>query len=69
MLGKKLGHFLEKSCVRSRSYIFSPIIMKPGQNVCLRELSDVFENGQKTRTLGQILENLVYAVDATFSVR
>ena len=63
MLGKKLGHFLEKPCVRSRSYIFSP------KNVCLRELSDVFENGQKTRTLGQILENLVYAVDATFSVR
>ena len=44
----KMGHFgsktrsldqmLEKPCVRTRVYIFSPIIMKAGQNVCLDEM-------------------------------
>ena len=32
-------------CVRSRGHIFSPIIMNCGQNVCLDEISDEFENG------------------------
>ena len=32
---RSLDQILEKSCVRSRGYIFSVIIMKPGQNVCL----------------------------------
>ena len=35
----------EKPCVPSRGHIFSPIIMKGGQNVCLDEISDDFENG------------------------
>ena len=30
--------------------------MKNGQDVCLDEISDEFENGSKTRSLGQILE-------------
>ena len=38
-----LGYILEKPCVRSRSRIFNPIIMKLGQNVCLNEISDDFE--------------------------
>ena len=42
MSGKKLGEILEKPCIRSRGLIFSPIIMKPGQN--LDEISDEFEN-------------------------
>ena len=42
---RSLGQILEKTCVRSRGHIFSPIIMKPGQNVCLDEISDQFENG------------------------
>ena len=33
------------ACVRSRSHIFSPIIMKLGQNVCLDKISNKFENG------------------------
>ena len=33
--GKSQGHMLEKPCVGSRGHIFTPIIMKPGQNVCL----------------------------------
>ena len=51
----KMGHFgsktrsldqiLEKPRVRSRSHIFSLIIMKLGQNVCLDEISKVCENG------------------------
>ena len=33
------------ACVHSRDRIFSPIIMKLGQNVCLDEISDEIENG------------------------
>ena len=33
------------ACVCSRGHIFSPIGMKLGQNVCLDEVSDEFENG------------------------
>ena len=53
------GLILEKPCVLSRGYIFSPIIMKLGQNVRLDKISDEFEMGHygcKTRSLGQILE-------------
>ena len=53
------GKILEKPCICSRGYIFSPIIMKLGQNVCLDEMSDKFESGScrvKTRSLGQMLE-------------
>ena len=30
-------------CARSRGHIFSPILMKLGQNVCLIKISDEFE--------------------------
>ena len=53
------GQILGKPCVRSRSHIFSRILMKVGQNVCLDDISDRFENGSlglKTRSPGQILE-------------
>ena len=44
-------------CVHSGGHIFSLIIMKHGQNVCLDEISDEFENvGSKTKSLCQILE-------------
>ena len=58
-VGSKPGQIIEKPCVHSRGHIFSPIIMKLGQNVCLDEMSDKFEMGHvgsKTRSLGQILE-------------
>ena len=47
--------------VCSRGHIFSPIIMKLIQSVCLDETSDEFENGSchvkaKTVLLSQILE-------------
>ena len=45
MLGQKLGQILEKRCVRSRGHIFRPTFMKLGQNVCLDEISDMYENG------------------------
>ena len=62
------GQILEKPCVRSRGHIFSPIIMKLVQNVCLDEISDQFgmksqtssemgHVGSKIRSLGQILES------------
>ena len=38
------GQILEKPCVCSRGHIFSPIIMKHDQDVCLDEISDEFEN-------------------------
>ena len=53
------GQILEEPCVCSRGQIFSLIIMKLGQNICLYEISDEFEMGNvgsKTRSLGQILE-------------
>ena len=54
---RSLGQILEKPYVHSRGHIFSPIIMKFGQNVCLDKISDEFEKGHvrlKTRSLGQI---------------
>ena len=36
---------LEKLCVCSRGHIFSPIIMKLGQNVFIYKILVVFENG------------------------
>ena len=39
------GQMLEKPCVNSRGHIFSPIIMKLGQNNFLDEISEEFENG------------------------
>ena len=53
------GQNLEKHFVRSRGHIFSPIIMKLGQNVCFdksRTSSKMGHVGSKTRSLGQILE-------------
>ena len=42
---KSLDQILEKPCLCSRGHIFSPIFMKPGQNVCLNGISEAFENG------------------------
>ena len=39
------GQILGKPCVQSRGHIFSRILMKVGQNVCLDDISDEFENG------------------------
>ena len=40
-----VGQILEKkTCVRFRGHIFSQIIVKLGQNVCLDEILDEFEN-------------------------
>ena len=41
---RSLGQIFEKPCVRSRSHIFSPIIMKLSQNFSVDEISDRFEN-------------------------
>ena len=40
-----LGQMLENPCVRPRGHIFSPIIVKLCQHVCLDKISDKFENG------------------------
>ena len=40
---RSLGQILEKPCVRSRGHIFSPILMKLGQNVCLDKISNEFK--------------------------
>ena len=41
---RSLGQIIGKLCVRCRGHIFSPIIMKLGQNICLDEILDEFEN-------------------------
>ena len=54
-----LGQISEKPYLHSRGHIFSPVIMKLGQSICLDEILDRFENGScwvKTRSLVQILE-------------
>ena len=56
---RSLGQILEKPSVRSRGHIFSWILMKVGQDVCLDDISDKIKNrscGSKTRSLGQMLE-------------
>ena len=47
-----LGQILDKPCVHSRGHIFSPIIMKLGQNDFLDDIWYKFENGSKPRSLG-----------------
>ena len=42
---RSLGQILEKPCVPSRGHIFSPIIMKLDQKLCLDKILDDFENG------------------------
>ena len=42
---RSLGQILEKPSVRSRGHIFSWILMKVGQDVCLDDISDKIENG------------------------
>ena len=41
------GQILEKPCVRFRGHILSQILMKVGQDVCLDDISDEFENGSR----------------------
>ena len=42
---RSLGQILEEPSVCSRGHIFSLILMKLDQNVCLNEISDEFKNG------------------------
>ena len=54
-----LCQILEKLCVHCTGRIFSPIIMKLGQNVCLDETRTNSKLGfveSKTRSLGPISE-------------
>ena len=41
---RSVGQILEKPCVHSRGHIFSQIIVKLSQNVCLDEILNEFEN-------------------------
>ena len=57
----KLGHWsmLEKPFVRFRGNIFSQIIMKLGQNICLDEISDEYENGNvRSKPWSHLRKNL-----------
>ena len=44
---RSLGQILEKPCVCSRGHILSRILMEVGQDVCLDDISDEFENGSR----------------------
>ena len=53
------GQTLKNPRVRTRGQIFSLILMKLKQNVCLDNISDSFKTGyivSKTWSLGQVLE-------------
>ena len=41
---RSLGQILEKHGIRCGGHIFSPIIMKVGQNVCLYKISEELKN-------------------------
>ena len=65
------AQILEKPCVRSRGHIFSQIIMTLSQNILLDKILDDLSLekdhvGSKTRSLVQMLKNLVYALEAIF---
>ena len=47
-----LGKILEKPCARSRGLIFSPILIKPGQNIFLDKLSEELNMGHVDQKLG-----------------
>ena len=49
---RTLGQIIEKPCLRSWGHIFSPIIIKLGQNICLDEILHKFENGHVDQKLG-----------------
>ena len=56
---RSLGQILEKSYVPSRGHIFSRIVIKLGQNVCLDQILNESKNGyvwSKIRPLGQVLD-------------
>ena len=59
-------------CAHSSGHIFSPIIMKLGQNLCLDEVSDKFENGschvKNWVTRSSLRKSLYTLLEATFSV-
>ena len=69
---RSLGQILDKPCVRSRGHIFCPIIMKLDRNVCLVKISDRIRiwvmSGEKLGQEVKSWKNLVYALEATFSV-
>ena len=44
---RSLGQILEKPSVCSRGHILSRILMEVGQDVCLDDISDEFENGSR----------------------
>ena len=61
---------LEKPCVWSRGHIFSPIVMKLGQNVSIDKSWLCLKMGHLgAKTRSNLLKNLVYTLEATFSVR
>ena len=51
----QLGQILKKLCGCSRGQIFFQTLLKVGPNICLDDISKVFENevGSKTRSAGQ----------------
>ena len=57
-----------KPCVHPRSHIFSPILMKLGQNVCLNNIWNYFENWScQVKNYVTRSKKLLYALEAIFS--
>ena len=51
---RSLCQILKNPFERPKGQIFSPILMKLGQNVCINNISDEFEN-ESSQTPGEIL--------------
>ena len=57
-----LGQILEKPCVHSRGHIFSPIILKVGQNVGFDQILNLGHLRSKIGSLGQMLEKTLFTL-------
>ena len=69
---RSLGQILEKSCLHSGSHILGPFFIKLTQDDNHDDISIDCDHGWagvKSRSLGQILENLVHTLEATFSTQ
>ena len=44
LITRSAGQILKKPCMHHRGHVFSPVLLKDGQNVCLDDVMNEFEN-------------------------
>ena len=69
---RSVGQIIKNPCENSRGHSFGPNIIKFAQNDHLDNISVMFKNGScqvKTRSVGQIIVNLLNTLEATVLVQ